>query len=262
VYRFSHAIVREPGANCCRGLTSATLGAADPHRLLEQHRQYVRTLISLGLEVVQLPSLPQYPDAYFVEDTAVICARAGIITNPGADQRKGEAQAMAATLSQYLPLARIKDPGRIDGGDVLQADNHFFIGLSQRTNTEGARQLGKILASSGHTWCTAEVGKGLHLKSSVNYLGRGTMVMTPEFASADLFRNYDRIVLDPGDTYAANSLRVNDHILMPAGFPRAKEKLTALGLSILELAVDQIRRMDGGLTCMSLRFNSNGVSGR
>lgn len=262
MYRFSHAIVREPGDNCGQGLTGAALGTADSDRLLEQHRQYVQTLGSLGLEVIQLPPLSQFPDGYFVEDTAVIFKEGGIITNPGADQRKGEARAMAAALTQYLPIFRIMDPGRIDGGDVLQAGNHFFIGLSQRTNKEGARQLGKILESSGHTWRTVKVGDGLHLKSSVNYLGRGTMVMAPDFASADLFRNYDRIVLDPDDAYAANSLRVNDHILMPAGFPRAKEQLTALGLIILELAVDEIRKMDGGLTCMSLRFNSTGLPGR
>lgn len=260
MYQFTHAIVRKPGANCGRGLTSAALGAADPDRLLEQHQQYVRSLIALGLEVIQLPPINRFPDAYFVEDTAIICANAGVITIPGAQQRRGEAQAMATVLSQFLPVSQIKDPGRIDGGDVLQAGNHFFIGLSQRTNKEGARQLGRMLESFGHTWCTVAVGEGLHLKSSVNYLGQRTMVMTPDLASGNRFQDYAQIVLDPADAYAANSLRVNDHILMPAGFPRAKEQLATMGLSVLELAVDEIRKMDGGLTCMSLRFNRTGLA--
>ena len=165
---------------------------------------------------------------------------------------------MAPVLSRYKPVAAIKDPGRLDGGDVLQAENHFFIGLSQRTNEEGAHQLGRILASSGHTWSTVAVGQGLHLKSSINYLGRNTIVVTPDLADDDRFKAYRRIVLDTADGYAANCLRVNEHILMPAGFPRAKEKIAVLGLTILELAVDEIRKMDGGLTCMSLRLNLNG----
>lgn len=256
MYRFTHAIVRRPGADCHRGLTTSTRGAADPQRLVRQHQRYARTLLSLGLEVQQLPPLKGFPDAYFVEDTAVILRDGAVITRPGARQRKGETGDMARVLSQYRRLFYIEAPGCIDGGDVLQADNHFFIGLSQRTNEEGARQLGRLLESSGHTWETVPVANGLHLKSGVNYLNRHLLMMTPAWTAHKAFGDYERIVLDPREAYAANSLRINDHILMPAGFPGAKKKLRATGLTIIELAVDEIRKMDGGLTCMSLRFNS------
>ncbi len=252
---FTQAIARKPGKNFARGLTAAV--SVTPPRyelLLQQHETYLETLMSCGLEVTILDPLPDYPDAYFVEDTAVVTPDVGVITNPGAATRNGEEESMVPVLAGFRKIERILAPGTVDGGDVLQVGSHFFIGLSERTNKEGAGQLGRILESFGNTWATVEVGAGLHFKSSVNYVGQNTLLVTPDFAEHAEFRGYEKIVLENAEAYAANTLLVNEHLLIPAGFPATRQKLEALGFKIIELETSEVRKMDGGLTCMSIRF--------
>jgi dimethylargininase len=251
---FTHAIVRKPGSNFGQGLTTANLGRPDFDLIVRQHEAYVRTLRSIGLEVIVLEAEPDYPDAYFVEDAAVVTPNVAVITNPGAPSRRGEEKSIEPTLARFRKTVRIVAPGTVEGGDVLMAENHSFIGISERTNAEGARQLGRILEENRYTWTPVMVGAGLHLKSSVNELGRNTLLIREALAGHEAFKNFKKIVLDPGEEYAANTLWINDNLIMPAGFPSVRKKLSALGLPIIELDVSEVRKMDGGLTCMSLRF--------
>ena len=252
---FLQAIARKPAKNFAQGLTT-TVSAKPPQYelLLAQHKTYIETLKSCGLEVTLLDPLPDYPDAYFVEDTAVVTPDVAVITNPGAEARKGEAESMVPVLAEFRKIEHIRAPGTVDGGDVLQVDNHFFIGLSERTNKEGAGQLGRILENYGNTWATVEVGAGLHFKSSVNYVGKNTLLVTADFTDHKQLSGYDKIVVAKAEAYAANTLLVNGHLLTPAGFPGTRQKLEVLGFEIIELETSEVRKMDGGLTCMSIRF--------
>ncbi len=251
---FTHAIVRTPGPNFAAGITTVDLGAPRYDRLLPQHAAYVATLKALGLTVTELAPLPDHPDAYFVEDTAVITPEVAVIANMGAPARQGEEQAMAPVLAQYRELAYIALPGTFDGGDVLVVGNHCMIGLSARTNVAGAQQLGETLARYGYRWDAIPVGAGLHFKSSVNYVGRNTLLIDTAFVEHPAFTGYAKLIIDADEVYAANTLFVNDHLLTPAGFPKTKQKLSALGYPIIELETSEMRKMDGGLTCLSLRF--------
>jgi dimethylargininase len=252
---FTHAIARKPGKNFAQGLTTAVTAKPPLYELLlKQHETYLGAIRSCGLEVTLLDPLPDYPDAYFVEDTAVVTLDVAIITNPGAEARKGEEDFMAPVLAGFRKIERILAPGTVDGGDVLQLGNHFFIGLSERTNKEGAAQLGRILESVGHTWATVEVAAGLHFKSSVNYVGKNTLLVTADFAEHAALSEYNKIVLEKAEAYAANTLLVNEHLLTPAGFPGTRKQLEVLGYEIIELETSEVRKMDGGLTCMSIRF--------
>jgi dimethylargininase len=251
---FTHAIVRRPGENFAHGLTTSHLGRPSYELMLRQHDAYIRTLQSLDLEVIVLDRLPNYPDAYFVEDTAVITPDAAVITNPGARSRQGEEETIEPALARYRDTLRIQAPGTLDGGDVLMVGTHFFVGISERTNQEGAEQLGHILEETGNTWTAIPVEAGLHLKSSVSYVGQNTLLVTKGFADPDKFKGYDRIVLDTNEEDAANILLINDYIIMPKGFGGTRKKLESLSLKVIELDVSEARKMDGGLTCMSLRF--------
>ena len=251
---FTRAITRKPGPDFGSGLTSSSLGTPDFGLMTRQHRSYVEALKSLGLQVIELEPLEGYPDAHFVEDTAVVTPGAGIVTNPGAEARRGEQETIAPVLSRYREITRIRPPGTLDGGDVLMVENHFFIGISDRTNEEGANQLGRILEQHGHTFSLVRVGAGLHLKSSVNHLGDNTLILTAPFAELDIFAPYQKLVLDPDETYAGNTLLINETLIMPSGFPKTKKKLETLKRDIIELDVSEARKMDGGLTCLSLRF--------
>ncbi len=251
---FTHAITRLPGENFADGLTSVNLGAPSYELLLKQHQAYRQALLGLGLDVVVLPSEPTYPDAYFVEDPAIITPNIAIMTNPGAPPRQGEGATLEPFLKYYRPIFHIRPPGTVEGGDVLMVGNHFFIGLSERTNAEGAAQLAALLVSAGHTSQTVIVAGGLHLKSGVNYVGSETLIVTWSLASHPAFEKYNKILLKVDEGYAANTLWVNDALLIPRGFPKTYASLAHLGMRIIELDVSEVRKMDGGLTCMSLRF--------
>lgn len=252
--QFTQAIVREPGPNCTAGLTTADLGLPDYDLLLAQHRHYVDLLCELGLWVDELPAEADYPDAYFVEDTAVVLPEVAVITIPGAPARRGEQESIAPALAQYRPLVYIEPPGHLEGGDVLMVGRHFFIGLSERTNEAGAEQLSRIVAGHGYTSTAVPVGPGLHLKSSVNVVGPNTLLLTAEFAGHPAFAGYHHIVLDAAEAYASNTLLINGTLIMPRGFPRTRAKLESLGQPVVEINVSEVQKMDGGLTCMSLRF--------
>lgn len=251
---FTHAITRLPGENFAEGLTSANLGRPSYSLIMEQQHAYRQALLSIGLDVIVLPAEPAYPDAYFVEDPAIVTPKIAVITRPGAAARRGEETSLEPFLEYYRPLVHIQPPGTLEGGDVLMVGNHFFIGVSERTNEEGAAQLAGFLADAGHTSETVSVAGGLHLKSGVNYVGKNTLLITKALAEHAAFSNYEKILMDDDEAYAANTLWVNDTLLMPKGFSKTLAKLSRLGMKIIELNVSEVQKMDGGLTCMSLRF--------
>jgi dimethylargininase len=249
-----HAITRRPGKDLADGLTTAALGAPDFDLACRQFEAYCEALAACGLTVSVLEALAGYPDAHFVEDTAVVTPAVGVIARPGADSRLGEESSIAAVLADFRPLARIEDPGTLDGGDVLVIGTHYLIGISDRTNDDGARQLGMVLESHGCTWETVPVGAGLHLKSSVNHVGDETLLVEPAFADHPALIRYRRIEVPASEAYAANTLLVNDRLIMPAGYAATRAMLEPLGREIIEIDAGEFRKMDGGLTCLSLRF--------
>jgi dimethylargininase len=222
--------------------------------MLGQHSAYVNTLRVLGLTVVELEALPGYPDAYFVEDVAVVVPEVAVITRPGTAARLGEEASMAPVLAQYRPLARIEAPGTLDGGDVLLVGNRCFVGVSERTNEAGADQLAQILAKYGYECTAVPVAAGLHFKSSVNWVGEKTLLVTADFAGRPELDGYEKIVVPEGEETAANVLWVNGRLLIAQGYPQTKQKLLDWGADIIELDTSEAAKMDGGLTCMSLRF--------
>ncbi|BCS96149.1 hydrolase [Desulfoluna limicola] len=251
---FQKAIVRKPCKNFAKGITTQTLGAPDYDTMVAQHAAYADALKELGLAVEMLEAEEAYPDAHFVEDTAVVFPEAAVITNPGADARKGEEVTIKKALAAHRTIEEITAPGTVDGGDILMVDRHFFIGVSDRTNMEGAAQLGAIVEKYGYTWATVPVAAGLHFKSSVNYVGKNTLLITETFKDRSELDGYELMVLDPEEEYAGNTLLINDTLIMPKGYPKTRAKLETLGLAIVELDTSETRKMDGGLTCLSLRF--------
>ena len=76
---FSMAIVRTPAKSMVDGITTAGLGIPDYDLALEQHRNYVRALEACDLSVVTLDADERYPDAQFIEDTALLLSRCAIV---------------------------------------------------------------------------------------------------------------------------------------------------------------------------------------
>lgn len=214
--------------------------------------------------MTRLESDPNYPDSTFVEDTAILGERFNeasqsfvIITRPGAPSRRGEATNMRSVVAEfYSEILSIQAPGTLDGGDVCQAGNHFFIGLSNRTNEAGAQQLVELLAPLGYSSSFVDIRKIdglLHLKSGLAYLGDSRLAVTESLGKV-VFSGYELIRVHSKENYAANCIRVNDYVLVAGGYPTFAETLSELGYQTIALDMSEFQKMDGGLSCLSLRF--------
>jgi dimethylargininase len=255
---FQTAIVRKPGRNFAKGLTSLVGQPPDYEKVVQQHEAYCAALERCGLNVVRLEEDLAHPDSTFVEDVAVVTRQFAIITRPGAESRVGEVDRIREPLRRFFSaIDQIMPPGTLDGGDVCQAGTHFFIGVSRRTNEEGARQLGAFLGRGGYTSGLINIRrmKGvLHLKSGVAWLGDGQLAVAQELEGVDDFHGYELIRVPADEAYAANCVRVNDYVMIAAGFPQIATVLGERGFSVLPLDISEFRKMDGGLSCLSLRF--------
>lgn len=252
---FKNALVRIPCPEMTQGLSSASLGIPDYDLALDQHSKYVAALQSCGLTVKVLEADSRFPDSTFVEDVALCTPACAIVTNPGAPSRNGEKKEIEAVLLDYYDkVESITWPGTLDAGDVMMVDLHFYIGISERTNKEGADQLIQILEEHGMTGSHVPLKDMLHLKSGVSYLEQNHLLVSGEFTDHPAFAGFQRIEIDPDEAYAANSLWVNDTVLVPSGFPKTLELIKQAGYRILTLDVSEFQKLDGGLSCLSLRF--------
>ena len=255
---FTTAIVRQPGKNFAAGLTSVNLGPPIYEQAIAQHVAYCQVLESCGLEIIKLEVDEEYPDSTFVEDTAVITPRGAIVTRPGAVSRLGEIDAIGPILLQYFTeIHTIVAPGTLDGGDICEAGEHFFIGVSKRTNPAGAQQLATWLESIGYTASLIDIrglSNILHLKSGLAYLGGRRLVIIEALRGREEFSDYELICLNPSEDYAANCLLINDKVLVASGFAETNRTLEQMGYETIPLEMSEFQKMDGGLSCLSLRF--------
>lgn len=253
--RFATAITRSPCPRISEGISSAALGPVDYDKVIAQHIAYVAALRDLGLDVTVLPADNDFPDSTFVEDVALCTPQFAIVTNPGASSRNGEKTAMREVLSElFAHVDAITAPGTVDAGDILMVGSHFHIGLSSRTNHAGANQMISILERYGQSASKVAISEMLHLKSGLSYLENNNLLVTGEFIDHDDFRKFNRIRVDPEDQYSANSLWINGTVLVPAGYPVTLSRIRALGYFAIALEMSEFQKLDGGLSCLSLRF--------
>jgi dimethylargininase len=252
---FSNAIVCSPCPAITNGITSSNLGKPDYSLALEEHTKYIETLEQLGLKVRILPGNDLFPDSTFIEDVALCTPLCAIIASPGAASRRDEITGMREVLTEYYRnIEEINLPATFEAGDVMMVGSHFYIGISQRTNSEGADQLINILKKFELTGSKVPLKKMLHLKSGASYLENNNMLVCGEFIEAKEFERYNRIIIDEAESYAANSLWINGKVLVPDGFPKTKRKIEKAGYDTIVLNVSEFRKIDGGLSCLSLRF--------
>ncbi len=253
--KFTHDIVRIPGCSMVKGLTTSLEGQPDHDLALLQHQGYVEALKRCGLHVIILDPLENYPDSVFVEDVAICTSKCAVITNPGADSRNAETAFIEPALSKvFSNIEHIKTPGFLDGGDIMMVGDHFYIGLSARTNRAGAEELIRILSTYGFSASIIEVEGLLHLKTGIAYLENNIMLVHEILADHPEFSPYTKIIVPPEEEYAANAIRVNDFVLLPSGYPVTADKLRRAGLKLIELPMSEFRKLDGGLSCLSLRW--------
>lgn len=136
----------------------------------------------------------------------------------------------------------------------MLVDGHFYVGLSQRTNQEGAKQFAAIVKKYGYQVTTVPVTEGLHLKDFVIYLENGHMLVSQKMNEVVEFQKFNRFVVSKEELYAINSLYMNGTVLIPEGFPKTEEYIRKLNYPVKVINTDEFKKIDGSLTCLSLRF--------
>lgn len=256
---FTRAITRKPCRALINGISTAQFGEGTPDydAAIAQHAKYVETLRELGLEVTVLEGDERFPDSCFVEDPAVVMEGCAVITNPATDSRNGEKHEIIDTIRKFYSddqIFHIEAPGTMEGGDVMLVGKHFYVGQSDRTNAEGARQFNEIVTKFGYTSSTVPVTEGLHLKDFVIYLENNNMLVSEVMDKEEAFKDFNRFVVPAEELYAINSLNINGTVLVPDGFPVTKRIIEDLGYPIKLMNTNEFRLIDGSLTCLSLRF--------
>ncbi|MBD8527178.1 dimethylarginine dimethylaminohydrolase family protein [Pseudomarimonas arenosa] len=217
-----------------------------------QHRAYQTKLSELGCEVRELPATPELPDSVFVEDTAVVLDEIALITRPGADSRRAEIETMADVLAEYRPIRRIVEPGTLDGGDVLRIGKRLFVGLSARSNSAAIEQMQTALAPFGYRVEGVPMRDCLHLKSAVTAVSDEAVLINPDWVDSDAFADFQQLRVDPAEPHAANVVRLEHGLIMPAGFPHTRDQLRNAGLVVHEVALSELQKAEGAVTCCSV----------
>lgn len=233
-------------------LTHLARERIDPVTAAAQHREYERCLATLGCEVVRLPPEPQMPDSVFVEDAALFLDEVAVITRPGAESRRPETRSIAEALAPYRPLARIRPPATLDGGDVLRAGRTLFVGLSSRTCAEGVEQLERMVGPLGYAVRPVEVRGCLHLKSAATLVRPDTLLVNPDWVPTDAFEGLSRIEVDRAEPQGANALKIGGAVVYPAAYPRTRDRLERRAIRVVEVDVSELGKAEGGVTCCSL----------
>jgi dimethylargininase len=252
------ALTREPARSlaACE-LTYREREPVDAAAAAAQHRGYREALEACGASVVTLPAADGLPDSVFVEDTAVVLDEVAVLTRPGVDSRRGEVSLIEPEVARLRGVVRVEPPATLEGGDVLRLGRTLYVGLSPRTNAEGAAALRRLAAPHGYEVVTVEPRGCLHLKTGCSALDEETVLVNPDWVDAAVFRGREVVPVDASEPWAANVLHVVNSICVSAAFPRTAEMLAARGYDVRAVDVSEFAKAEGGLTCMSLLFREH-----
>lgn len=255
------AIIREvsPSLAACE-LTHVARTPIDIGLATTQHLAYQQALASLGCRLLTLPAEPGMPDAVFVEDVAVVLDEVAVMTRPGAKSRRGEGDSVAEVLRRFRPLRAIQDPGTLEGGDVLRIGRTLYVGQSGRSNADGIAQLGTLVEAFGYAVRAVPIRDCLHLKSAVTAVADDTVLLQPAWVERASFAGFRIIEVDPGEEHAANVVRIGERVLMPACFPRTRQRLVDAGIDVTSVDVSELQKAEGAVTCCSLLLRGPAVA--
>ncbi len=225
----------------------------------KEHHAYEKLLGKLGARVISLRAEPDLPDSMFVEDPAIVLDELAVILPLGTETRRPEALSLAEALSQFRKLEHISLPGTLEGGDVLRIARKLFVGLTQRSNAEGIRQLAAILAPHNYEVIPVPVTGCLHLKSAVTSLGRNTLLANRSWFDAAPLAGFEWVDVDPAEPHAANALALGGTVIFPASFPHTRTRIETRGFSVTSIDISELQKAESGLTCSSLLFEDTNL---
>jgi len=247
-------LVRRPSPRLADGeLTHLDRVPVDPGLALAQWRDYVEVFRARGWQVTEVEPADEHPDGVFVEDAVVVFGDLAVLTSPGAESRRGEVDLAARALDgSGLTVARLEPPAHLDGGDVLKIGRTAYVGRGSRTNDEGVAALRELLAPRGWQVVAVPVSKVLHLKSGVTALPDGTVLgYEPLVDDPGVFRVFQPV---PEPEGVAVVVLGPSTVLLSASAPRTAQLLRARGLEVVETSVTEFEKLEGCVTCLSVRI--------
>jgi dimethylargininase len=250
-----------PSIGDCK-LTYMTRECIDVAVATRQHDAYRQCLEQMGVEVTQLPLLPEAPDAVFIQDTAVIVDEVVVVASMGVACRRPEVASATGPLSNYRPLRYLSPPATLEGGDVMRIGRTLYVGISGRTNRDGFEQLSLILKPYDYQVRAVEVRGCLHLSTGCSYLGRDFVLLNRAWVDASPFECFNVIEVDETELWAANTIAVGELLLVPSAFPRTRALIEAHQFQVISTDISELQKAEGALTCMSLIFNRHPASER
>lgn len=250
---FDTVFVRPPSSSYVRCVsTSLKRSEIDLGLAKEQHRQYVSALKECGVKVIELPPLKDFPDSVFMQDPAILGSRRTVVGRFSEETRRGEEKALLEGVRNYRceigEIQFVREPGTLEGGDVLVTDRGIFVGESRRTNSDGIGQLSAYLKDTVVRPVKTDL---LHLLCGCSYLNDGKMIVASDLVSQDSFPGYEFVCLSMKEAYAADALYLGDgRVLIPSGFPKASKQLKEAGYEAIEVEMSEFQKGDGGVTCL------------
>ena len=250
----SRALVRRPSPRLADGLlTHIARVPVDLDLARRQWEGYVAALAGEGWETVEVPPADDCPDAAFVEDTVVVYSDVAVISRPGADERKPETAGTEETLTGLgYRIERIREPGTLDGGDVLKHGGTVWVGLGGRTNRSGLEQLAALLTPLGATVVGVPISRVLHLKSAVTALPDGTVVGFEPLV--DDPATWDKFLPVPEEAGSHVVLLGGETVLMSTSAPQTEELFETRGLRVVATDISEFEKLEGCVTCLSVRL--------
>lgn len=247
------ALVRQPSSKLDDGIVDhIEKVTVDIDRAREEWRGYVSALQAHGWETIEVEQAEDCPDSVFIEDTVVMYKNVAVISRPGADSRKPETDGTRKALEELgCAIAEIREPGTLDGGDVLKIGDTVYVGRGGRTNGEGIAQLRRHLTPLGAKVVAVPVTKVLHLKTAVTALPDGTVIGYPDFVdNASIFERF----LPVPEPHGTAVVVVGDNeLIMSESAPQTAELLRELGYTVTTLAIGEYEKLEGCVTCLSVR---------
>ena len=233
-------------------LTHLERSAIDIGIARAQHRNYERALEDAGCILQRIDADPEWPDAVFIEDTAVVLDELAVLARPGVVSRRAETDGVERALASHRTVKRIEPPATLDGGDVLCVGRQLFVGCSSRTNVIGIEQLRQMLRDFSYDVRPVAVNGCLHLKSAVTAVAEGALLVNRSWIPGAGFGGFDLIDIDPNEPFAANALRIGDRLIHAAAFPRTRERLERRGYEVTSVDLSELAKAEGAVTCCSL----------
>ncbi|MEU8675187.1 dimethylargininase [Streptomyces sp. NPDC048560] len=247
------ALVRRVSPRLAEGLVTHIERTPVDHALaLRQWDGYTSALREHGWETVEVAAADEHPDGVFVEDTVVMFRNVALIARSGAESRRGETPAVEEALVRLgCSVNRIREPGTLDGGDVLKTGDTVYVGRGGRTNAEGVRQLRAAFEPLGARVVAVPISKVLHLKSAVTALPDGTVVGHPPLVDEPSL--FARFLPVPEEAGAHVVLLGGGRLLMAASAPKSAGLFSDLGFEPVVVDISEYEKLEGCVTCLSVR---------